>query len=387
MHVRLVCWLVALGLFLTIPTSVRADDDLSKFVEQNRILAQKIKAEATGAIAQSRVLEKTDPEEAQSILQKALKQVQNSTALPAADQTQLTTQLLGRLRDVNEAVRVHKAAQAQAPLKELPKKPPADPPAQGPSGVAQKVIEKGNAAVDAGARLQEERNKGFGGAVGSIASSSVIPSGDVTFPKDWAEKTKLREKYAGPQLTAKEVALIKALNSVLSVDFDNKPLKDVIEYLQDRTGQSIIVDPAALKEANTDYTDPVSFKVNKASFRTILRKVLADNGLTYVIKEGTIQVTTPARARDMMVVRTYPISDLVAASGLANRFGPFVARAQMLSNVQTLIQTIKSSVDPTLWPENGGNGSITFYEPGMALLIRAPTEFHYQLSGLYGSGK
>jgi hypothetical protein len=363
-----------------------ADDDLNKFVEQNRILAQKVKAEATQAMAQSRVLEKSDPAEAQSILQKALRQVQNSTALPAGDQTQLTAQLLGRLREVNEAVRLHKVDQAQAPLKELPRKP-VDATGTGAAGVAQKVIDNRNAAVDAGDRLREEKNKGFGAAVGGIASSAVIPQGDVTFPKDWADKTKSREKYIRPQLTEKEVALLKALNSVLSVDFDNKPLKDVIEYLQERTGQSIIVDPESLKESNTDYTDPVTFKVKKATFRTILRKVLADSGLTYVIKEGTIQAMTPARAREMMVVRSYPISDLVAASGMANRFGPFVARAQMLSNVQTLIQMIKTSVDPTLWQENGGNGNISFYEPGMALLIRAPTEFHYQLAGTFGGSR
>jgi type II secretory pathway component GspD/PulD (secretin) len=208
----------------------------------------------------------------------------------------------------------------------------------------------------------------------------VLPTDDVTFPKDWAAKSKLRDKLFGSKMSDKEVALVKALNSVLSVDFDEKSLKSVLEYLQDRTGQSIIVDPISLKEANADYTDPVSLKVNKATFRTILKTILARNGLTYVIQEGTLQVVTPARAREMMVVRTYPINDIVAATGVGLQFGPFLARQQMLSNVQTLINTIQSSVDPTLWQPNGP-GSIQFYEPGMALIIRAPTEFHYQLAG------
>ena len=44
-------------------------------------------------------------------------------------------------------------------------------------------------------------------------------------------------------------------------------------------------------------------------------------------------------------------------------------------------------VNPAAVVSTAKLSGITFYEPGMALLIRAPTEFHYQLSGLYGSGK
>ncbi len=381
MSPRLLVLSSSLTLALVLSPAARAGDDLNKFVEQNRILAQKLKLETNAALAQARTLERTDPEQAHAVLQKALKQVQNSTALPASEQTQLIGQLLGRLRQIGETIRQGKVAQQQAPLKESPKKVTADPPAPGPSAVAQKFIEKGSTAADAAEKVRVEKNKGFSGAVAGIESSAIPPLGDVTFPKDWAYKTKLREKYSGPQLTPKEIALVKALNSVLTVEFSEKPLKEVLEYLQDRTGQPIIVDPGSLKEANTDYSDPVSFPKTKATFRTVLRKVLADNNLTYVIKEGMIQVVTPARARDMMVVCSYPISDLVAPSMLAQQFGPFVARAQMLANVQGLMNLIQTSIDPTIWQENGGRGSVTFHEPSMALIIRAPAEFHYQLAG------
>jgi hypothetical protein len=290
--------------------------------------------------------------------------------------------LLGRIREVAEIARQQKVAGQQAPLKELPKKPATEPPAKSPASVAEKFIESTGGSVGAAARIQDDKNKGFAGAIGGIAKSSIPQGEDVKFPKDWASKTKLREKYAGPVLSPKEIALVKALNSVMSVDFNETPLKTVLEVLQDRTGQAIIVDLASLKEANTDYTDPVTFKVNKALFSTILRKVLRDNGLTYVIQEGTLQVVTQAKAREMMTVRTYPINDLVQASSFAQQFGPFAARAQMLNNVQNLILMIQNSVDPAIWQANGGSASITFSEPGMALIIRAPTEFHYQFGGL-----
>ena len=53
----------------------------------------------------------------------------------------------------------------------------------------------------------------------------------------------------------------------------------------------------------------------------------------------------------------------------------------MLSNVAGLIQTIQNAIDPTLWSNNGGPGSITFYEPTRSLIIRAPAEMHYMFGG------
>ena len=380
MAVRLLCGLLATSLLVASAAGTRADDDLKKFVEQNRILAQKVKTEASEAMAQARLLEKTDAEQAQAILQKALKQVQNSTALSATEQTQLTSQFLGRLRDVAETIRQQNVTQKQAPLKELPKKTAGDS-RPGPSAVARDVIDRANTTVGSATRIKQERDTNYGKVVASIGAGAIPVDGEVVFPKDWQEKSDRRKKLTEPQLSPKEIALVKALNSVLSVEFNQTSLKTAIEVLQDRTGQSIIVDPASLKEANAEYTDTVTFKGNKLQFRSVLRAVLAEYGLTYVIKEGTLQVVTPAKARDMMTVRTYPISDLVQAGQLASQFGPFIARQQMLANVQSLIQTIQNTVDPSIWQANGGGGSIQFYEPGMALIIRAPTEFHYQFGG------
>jgi hypothetical protein len=382
MSVRVLSLMLSLGLVLAAPAAGRSDDDIGKFVEQNRLLAQKVKTEAAQAIAAARTLEKSDPGQAQMLLQKALRQVQNSTVLSASEQTQLTAQLLGRIREVGEVARQQKVANQQAPLRELPKRPAADSPLKGPASIAEKFIDNTRDTIGSQRRLKSDKNKGFSRTVGDVEASGTLPLGDVTFPKDWAMKTKLREKYAGPVLSAKEVALIKALNSVMSVDFNETPLKTALEVLQDRTGQSIIVDQASLKDANTDYMDPVTLKVSKVQFRTILRKVLADNGLTYVIKEGALQVVTPGKAREMMTTRTYPIGDLVQPGSFGLQFGPFVARAQMLNNVQNLMLMIQNSVDPSIWQANGGSASMTFFQPGMALIIRAPTEFHYQFGGL-----
>src|SRR5262249_913427 len=104
-----------------------------------------------------------------------------------------------------------------------------------------------------------------------------------------------------PKLTEGEKCLLKALNGTLSVNFDKKPLKEVIDFLHDKGDLNIFVDEDSLKEVNVEYDDPVTFKVRGASVRFILKKVLADRGLTFFIKDAAVHVMTPDKAKQFMV--------------------------------------------------------------------------------------
>ena len=157
--------------------------------------------------------------------------------------------------------------------------------------------------------------------------------------------------------------------------------------IQDKTGLSIIIDPASLQDANIDYeADTVEFKVEKVSVRTILKKVLGDKGLTYIIKEGAIQVMTPKRASEHTVTRSYDIADLVAPSTqMQGRFGPLMGQMQRQQNAQMLANMIASTIEPSYWQPNGP-GVIQYYAPTQSLIIRASAEMHYQMAspGLFG---
>jgi hypothetical protein len=159
----------------------------------------------------------------------------------------------------------------------------------------------------------------------------------------------------------------------MTAPFKDEPLSSVLNYLQEKTGQVIILDDASLREAMVEKDDLVSFPKTKVTFRTILRKILGDKGLTYVIREGTIQVVTPQKARDLMVVRTYPVGDLVTPIQPVGPFGNFGWSQQ---NAQILIDQIKSTVDPSIWEQGG---SIVYNQATRSLLIRAPAEVHFQL--------
>jgi hypothetical protein len=375
MSARIACLLTALLLTCAPTLTARGDDELDRIVQRDRILADKLRTEVTTALARAKALERVQPQQARLALQNALTKVQNAQELPADEQKRLVATLQSRLRVLGETSREPNLAQDV-------RRRPRDP---GPAGssvpLAEDFIGGTNKRLAGIEKRKLEAERGLGGTLDGLRAAAVPADGDFTLPRDWAERTARRRKLVGPQMTPKEVALVKALNSVLSINFKGTSLKDALNYLQDRTGQSIIVDVGSLRELNVDYEDPVNFQVQKVTFRTALKKILADRGLSYIIKEGAIQVMSAAKARDQMVIRTYPVDDFVNTTQVAMWFGPFVARAQMFANAQNLINTIQASIDPGLWNVNGGPGSIVFDPSSMSLVVRAPAEFHFQMAG------
>jgi hypothetical protein len=259
-------------------------------------------------------------------------------------------------------------------------------------------------------KLRDERERSNRGASLDIDRSASPANGDLEFPRDWTERTKGRT--TAPKLTVKEKALIKALNTPISVSFRNSRLEDVIEYLKTVLDQPILMDSEAMKEVEASYDTPITLNLKNVSARTILHKILADINMNYVIKDETIHVTSAREARRMMVVRRYYIGDLIGAGGALTQlnglttnplgnplvnplFNPLVnplanlpaqQNNQTAQTVNMLIEMIKSSVDSQSWQTNGGEGTISFHAPSMSLIVKQSAEVHTQMSSA-GFGK
>ena len=129
--------------------------------------------------------------------------------------------------------------------------------------------------------------------------------------------------------------------------------------------------------------------------RTVLRKLFADLGMTYVVKDESIYVVSAQKARELMVVRSYYVADLLASMGAVGMHSeasslplapalpagqPLQAAVQAVQNANTLIEIIKTSVDAQTWRDNGGAGTITFHAPSLSLIIKQSAEVHFMLS-------
>jgi hypothetical protein len=196
------------------------------------------------------------------------------------------------------------------------------------------------------------------------------------------------------------------------LDFDNAPLRDVLEFLSDLIDVDILVNNARdrddgfggpAEEAGIDTNMPVHLQVKRAnlSARTALDLVLEPHKLSYTVRDGLIMVTTAAAANQIQV---YNIRDLVwqgpvnaqgggspammgmgkgpgrpgmmgssmpmsmgpggpiagaggmdAAGGMGGGGGPVVRETESLADV------IAVTIDPASWDSAGGTGSIIQY--------------------------
>jgi hypothetical protein len=225
-------------------------------------------------------------------------------------------------------------------------------------------------------------------ALRDVDRSALPATGDIEFPKDWKEKTARRLKTV--ELTAREKKIIEALDKPISVNWNGKMLEEALQELSTVMDQNLFLDKKSIADLGIDLQRPVTLEANAISTRTVLRQLLAAQGLTFVVKDESIQIVTVEKARDMLVTRVYYLGDIVQGVGPfggAPQWGTFLDFQQTMANVETIIQTITKSIDPLCWRQNGGPCTITFHYPSMSIIVRASAEVHATLGAKVGGGR
>lgn len=220
-------------------------------------------------------------------------------------------------------------------------------------------------------------------AMRDMDRSMIVPNGDIEYPKDWKEKSARRLK--SQQLSPAEMRVLQALAQPINVEFKGSRLQDVVDTISTMTGMTIMMDKPALDENQLSYDTPVSFAVKtQVATRTALRAMLNQLGLTYVVRDNVIQITSLQRARDMMVTKSYYIGDLVAVSGFfggATTYGIALDQAQLSQNINGIVEMVVATLDPMSWQGKGGNGTVGFNIPTMSLIVRQSAEVHMMIRG------
>jgi hypothetical protein len=378
---------LALLAALTATSVLRAQDYFEVKKREMAVQAQQTTADVIAALDKSKELEKTSAAQAKELLQKSLLAVSDSNALDDKQRADLRGRLLARLKEVEATNREQKAG-AESTGKAAADKTAREEKERQALGKLQgqqkSIFDQSKDRIDSGKKLLDAQNdlrsakeKGLTDAtLDVLRSNSKTQEQRIT--SYFIAKSDMRKTS---KLSKEEAALLKTLSSTISVDFDKNPFKDVMNYLTDKLGINIFPDTASLKDAGVEYDTPVTFKAGKVTVRTVLKKILGDLGLTYVIMEGNIQVITPDRTKDYMVVRSYPIQDLVAPFDL--RWGPIANRIQMNQQASQLIQLIINTVDPSSWQgaSERGYGTISYDPATMSLIVRQTAEMHYMLGG------
>lgn len=130
----------------------------------------------------------------------------------------------------------------------------------------------------------------------------------------WQALTQRRKKWASVDLVRynkKEEAIRRSLDAPTDVEFVDTPLSDAILYLKDLHGINIILDTQALQDDGVLTDTPINLQLAGVSFRSVLKLMLENLQLTYIIDDEVMKITTSAKATDKLYTRVYPVGDLV----------------------------------------------------------------------------
>ena len=379
-------------------TGVSRGDDFSDVRTQQQLLAQKWTREVNVALDTARRLERTDPASARGILQSALTGLQSASGLEEKTRQDLTRQLESRLQG-GDAVRSRPVTLPTTPTVAQAPASPYSPPSSAttkPSltDTAKSYYERTKDKIDAAKIQRTDSGKAFGGTIAGVEKGGATPSGEQAMLIDPNMKERMAKRDV--PLNKKEAGVMKTLGTTIAPDFTGMTLRQGFEYLNQKTGLLIMSDPQSLKDANVDLDEQVNFKSSsKLTVRAILRKILADKGLSYTVTENDVEVVTVEKARNSTVVRIYPIGDLVTPIQPQLIYDPFTGR--LVPNVPgtgvptqkgiagaQIADMLRTTVDPSYWAA-GGPGTIAFHEGTGSLVVRASAEIQFMISGaLYG---
>jgi hypothetical protein len=382
----------AAPLFAQGPTG-RSTDLLDQARRLNEVAAQKVESDVRAALRDAERMAPSTPAKALDRLKHALTLLEDDTALSEKRRDTLLRVVKDRIRVLGTTTaedtrqtkeRAEKRAkvadfrawaeqrtsqesilQLREGIKKWQK--------EASSPAAQTATDRTNTTanrVTENRQLQTERERGANDALRQVDRTALLPKSDFELPRDWKPRTQNRRGSNDIPLTGKERAILRALDSSISVSFKSSRFEDVIDYLQTVTGLPILVDKTALEEVGASYDSPVTLQVKGVALRTLLRKILGDLGLTYVIREETLQVVTPQQARENMVVRVQYIGDLLFGDELQRRF-----------QAAQLMELITSTLDPQSWEVHGGAGKIFYDDLRKALVIKQSAELQPVLSG------
>ena len=371
--------IACLSAAMLLAASAKADDaDLLKEAEAHRaIAAQQAERDVREARDESYQTAHTQPAKALERLRGLLLRVDNDPNLSEVQRNTLSSLLKRDLVALQKSNDDANNPEITSGFRSAGPDRRADDQRQVVKGAADRIA----SAKEALKEVHEIRDKkavAFANTMMQVEKSAILPNGEIEFPRNWKELSLLRSKKS--QLTATERAILKALDARISVDATDQRFGGMIDYFQKKMGQTIILDKPALDDLGVNKeSTTISLHLEKVSTRTALKKMLADLGLTYIVKDEAIFVTTPTKAKDYMTVRTYYVGDLAPQYDL--RYGPYLGQLQAAQTISQLVGMIQNNVDKDSWEANGkeGGGTIVFNPATMSLIVKQSAEVHYKV--------
>lgn len=163
------------------------------------------------------------------------------------------------------------------------------------------------------------------------------------------------------------------LRQGVSLDYSERPLNEVLSDLSEMLSINVRTENKVLADSGFDSsTLPISLHVRGISAGSALQLMLRSQGLTWLISDEGIVVTTREQADNELRTRVYLARDLVATSAVD--VGG--------ENATPLIDAITGTVATQTWDDLGGPGTIEYFANAGVLIVSQTREVHDEIEGL-----
>jgi len=234
----------------------------------------------------------------------------------------------------------------------------------------------------------------------------------------------------GGRKTLKTLEIERKLDLPTNLNFNNAPLRQMIDDIRALHGINIHPDTFALEQENISLERPISIQVENLALKSALNIALRQARLTWVIRDDVLQITTEAHARGKLLQKTFSVADLIipiqnagqptdaitaaatpqqSPNGVSPYAGPnsmspgqpvgsptgstgsafgtspttTVQKTQVSQTMQDqLIKLITSSISPKSWSDMGGAGTIDYFPLTMSLVINQTQDIQEQIADL-----
>jgi tetratricopeptide (TPR) repeat protein len=335
---------------------------LDEVQEQRRVLQQLLRREIENVVIDARRRMSADPDAASQDLKLAMQNVERAPELSADVRSQLLDKLQVALREAQHqaVIKDELDAEREEELAAARERRMLNDRLAREKEREQQLIDRYNALMDEGryeeamevaSAVEEVDPEGVTPVVAFVSSQLMrndylmqvsranrwtkffdtlhqVELSAIPFPDDppivypaapvWEELTNRRkDRYGSMDLKATgeaERRIETALRSPLKssgLDFADTALEEVVSLIQEQYGIPVQLDMPALEEIGIDPQEPVTVNLHGISLRSALRLMLKQLELTYIVQDEVLMITTPEAAEAELVVKVYPVADLV----------------------------------------------------------------------------
>jgi general secretion pathway protein D len=167
--------------------------------------------------------------------------------------------------------------------------------------------------------IRDEKAESFNESMLGVDSASIVPNFGLSplhFDKNWSSIINRRRGSSDilrSRRPESENEILQKLEMPVTLNFDRPmPLEEVLKILSGQTGVDIIVDWAALRDVDITSNQLISIQLMKEiKLRSALNVILEPYQLAYVVKNEMLNITSAAKAKGELYLRTYYVGDLI----------------------------------------------------------------------------